>query len=157
MTQQEARGTRSRPTRQIRADYALFRPIPTRWMDNDVYGHVNNVVYYAYFDTAVNGWLLDEKLMHFATSPAIFVVVETACAYFESLAFPDRIEAGIRIARLGGSSVTYEVGIFREGGSEAAAQGHFVHVHVDRASRRPVPIDGDLRLAMQRLIRPAGA
>jgi acyl-CoA thioester hydrolase len=127
-----------RPTRSSRADYRVFRPIATRWMDNDVYGHVNNVVYYSYFDTAVNGYLIEQGVLDIAGSEIVGLVVETGCSYFESLAFPDALEAGIAVARLGRSSVRYAVGIFKAGAERAAAQGYFVHVYVERATQRPV-------------------
>lgn len=129
-----------RPARLSRSAFKLFRPIATRWIDNDAYGHVNNVHYYSYFDTAVNGWLIEEGLLDIVDSPVIGLVVETGCIYFESVAFPEKLQAGISVAHLGRSSVRYVVGIFKEGAELAAAQGHFVHVHVDRATQRPVDI-----------------
>jgi len=117
-------------------------------MDNDAYGHVNNVHYYSYFDTAVNGWLMEKGLLDFRESPVIGLVVETGCTYFESVAFPDALEAGIRVVRLGRSSVRYEIGIFRAGAAQAAAQGHFVHVYVDRATQRPVEMPAAIRAAL---------
>ena len=140
-----------RPARLSRSAFGLFRPIATRWMDNDAYGHVNNVQYYSYFDTAVNGWLIEEGLLDFANSPVIGLVVETGCSYFESVSFPDRLEAGIGVAHLGRSSVRYSIGIFREGAELAAAQGHFVHVYVDRATQRPVAIPDRVREALTSL------
>lgn len=140
-----------RPARLSRSAFRLFRPIATRWMDNDVYGHVNNVHYYSYFDSAVNGWLIEEGLLDVARSPVIGLVVETGCTYFESVAFPERLEAGIAVAHLGRSSVRYRIGIFREGEELAAAQGHFVHVHVDRATQRPVDIPPRVREALKAL------
>ena len=137
-----------------RTAYARLVPLTTRWSDNDVYGHVNNVVYYAYFDTAVNGLLLEAGVLDIAQGPVIGLVVETGCRYHASVAFPDRIEAGVRVARLGRSSVRYEVGIFREGEARAAAQGHFVHVTVDRATRRPVPLPDALRAVLAALVVP---
>jgi acyl-CoA thioester hydrolase len=146
-TSQERRKTRGR-----RADYRVFAPIQTRWMDNDVYGHVNNVVYYSWFDTAVNGYLIGQGALDIAASPVIGLVVETACRYYAPLAFPDRIEAGLRVARIGTSSVRYEVGLFRDGEDEAAAEGHFIHVYVDRATRRPAPLQGALRAVLAPLL-----
>lgn len=137
-----------RPARLPRSAFRLFRPIVTRWMDNDAYGHVNNVHYYSYFDTAVNGWLIDEGLLDFANAPVIGLVVETGCTYFESVAFPERLEAGISVAHLGRSSVRYVIGIFKEGAELAAAQGHFVHVYVERASQRSVDIPARTREAL---------
>jgi acyl-CoA thioester hydrolase len=140
-----------RVLRLSRPAFRLFRPIATRWMDNDVYGHVNNVVYYSYFDTAVNGWLIESGLLDFGESPVIGLVVETGCTYFESVAFPEPLEAGIAVAHLGRSSVRYQLGIFRQGGGQAAAQGHFVHVYVDRATQRPVAIPEHIRAALSAL------
>jgi acyl-CoA thioester hydrolase len=138
-----------RPEPDRRSDYRHFREITTRWMDNDVYGHVNNVVYYSWFDTAVNQFLVESGVLDIERSPVIGLVVETQCNYFASVAFPDRIEAGIRVARLGNSSVRYEVGIFRAGEELAAAQGHFVHVYVDRTSRKPAALPEALRSLLQ--------
>ncbi len=141
---------RSAPGR--RDGYRAFRPIGTRWMDNDVYGHVNNVVYYSYFDTAVNLYLIEAGVLDFARSPVIGLVVETQCRYARPIAFPDRVDAGIRVARLGTSSVRYEIGLFRNDEAEAAAEGHFVHVYVDRATSRPVPLPDALRGALAALL-----
>ena len=130
-----------------RAEYRHFEPIETRWSDNDVYGHVNNVVYYAWFDTAVNRMLIAEGLLdiHARGGDSIGLVVETGCRYFASTAFPDAITAGIRVAKLGSSSVRYEIGLFRSDEDEAAAVGFFVHVHVDRDTRRPEPLGEAMR------------
>ncbi|WP_233862894.1 acyl-CoA thioesterase [Paraburkholderia adhaesiva] len=128
----------NRPVAIARSGYVHFLPITTRWMDNDVYGHVNNVVYYSYFDTVVNEYLIRMGALDIEHGTTIGLVVETQCSYFAPLVFPDRVEAGLRVARLGSSSVRYEVGLFREGETQPAAQGHFVHVYVDRATRRPV-------------------
>ena len=141
-----------RTARLTRSAFKLFRPIATRWMDNDAYGHVNNVHYYSYFDTAVNGWLIEKGMLDFTHSPVIGLVVETGCTYFESVAFPERLEAGIGVAHLGHSSVRYVIGIFKEGAELAAAQGHFVHVHVDRATQRPVGIPDETREALRTLV-----
>ncbi|MGJ3262170.1 MAG: acyl-CoA thioesterase [Salinarimonas sp.] len=141
----------TRQQRPPRDAFAVFRPLQTRWMDNDVYGHVNNVVYYSYFDTAVNGWYVEEGLLDVAGSPSIGLVVETSCAYFESVAFPDALEVGISVARLGTSSVTYALGIFKVGAAEAAAAGRFTHVFVSRETSRPVPIPQEIRAALDRL------
>lgn len=141
----------AKPTRRHRPTYPVFRPITTRWMDNDAYGHVNNVHYYSYFDSAVNGWLVENGLLSIGDSPVIGLVVESGCAYFESVAFPEKLEAGISVAHLGRSSVRYEVGIFKEGAEFAAAQGHFVHVYVDRTTQRPVAIPDDTRGALSAL------
>ena len=125
--------------------------ITTRWLDNDAYAHVNNVVYYSFFDTAVNELLISRGVLDIRRSPVIGFVVETRCQFFAPLAFPDRIDVGIRVARVGSSSVRYEIGIFRNDDEMAAAQGHFVHVYVDRASNRPVPA---LPEALREVLRP---
>ncbi|MBD3848904.1 acyl-CoA thioesterase [Bosea sp. SSUT16] len=137
-----------RASRLTRGDFRIFRAIPTRWHDNDVYGHVNNVVYYGWFDTAVNAWLIENGLLDPTTSEIVGLVVETGCSYFESVAFPETVEAGIAVERLGTSSVTYRIGIFRQGSEQAAAQGRFTHVYVARASQKPVPIPVPLRAAL---------
>jgi acyl-CoA thioester hydrolase len=144
----------NRPERLSRRDFPVFRPIATRWLDNDIYGHVNNAQYYSYFDTAVNGWLVEQGLLAPATSPVVGLVVETGCSYFESVAFPEALDAGIAVTRIGHSSVRYAIAIFRNGGALSAAQGHFVHVYVDRASQRPVPVPGPTREALAALLVP---
>ncbi len=131
-----------------RDDYRHFMVITTRWMDNDVYGHINNVQYYSYFDTAVNRYLIEQGVLDIHAGEVIGLVVETHCNFFSSAAFPDDIEAGIRVAHLGRSSVRYEVGLFLENSVTAIAQGHFVHVYVDRASQKPVEIPPALRSAL---------
>lgn len=131
-----------------RSAYRHFLSIATRWMDNDVYGHVNNVVYYSYFDTVVNEYLISQGALDIASSPVIGLVVETGCSYFASIAFPEKIVAGLRVARIGNSSVRYEVGLFREDGKQAVAQGHFVHVYVDRATLKPQALAGTLMTAL---------
>lgn len=141
-----------RPQPLPRTAYRHSKAITTRWMDNDVYGHVNNVVYYSYFDTVVNGFLLDAGVLDFESGPVIGLVVETQCRYFAPLSFPDPVTAGLRVSRLGNSSVTYEIGLFRGEDDRPAAQGHFVHVYVDRATRRPVALPGDLREALAPLL-----
>lgn len=141
-------------TKFPRSDYLIWRTIPTRWSDNDVYGHVNNVVYYEWFDTAVNSLLVDAGVLDLAQGQAIGLVVETGCAYFASVAYPETVEAGVRVSRLGNSSVRYEVGIFKPGEPYAAAAGHFVHVYVDRDSRRPVPLSAPLRALLEPLLGP---
>lgn len=128
----------TRPQPDTRQAYSRFVPLTTRWMDNDVYGHLNNVVYYSLFDTAVNGLLIEAGALDIHGGAVIGLVVETHCNFFESLAFPQRIEAGVRVAQQGRSSVRYEIGLFAEGADLCAARGHFVHVYVDRDSRRPV-------------------
>ena len=128
----------SRPQPHRRADYPYLREITTRWMDNDAYGHVNNVVYYSFFDTAVNAWLIERGALDIASSAVVGFVVETGCHYFAPVAFPQPVTAGIRVAHVGRSSVRYEIALFAPGSDRAAAQGHFVHVYVDRATNRPV-------------------
>ncbi|GAB3543679.1 thioesterase family protein [Noviherbaspirillum agri] len=118
-------------------------------MDNDVYGHVNNVVYYSWFDTVVNEFLIANDVLDIEHSPVIGLVIETQCNYFASVAFPEKVTAGLRVAKLGNSSVRYEVGIFREDEESASAQGHFVHVYVDRESRRPSAIPENMRAVLQ--------
>jgi acyl-CoA thioester hydrolase len=132
-----------------RGAYAAFYPIVTRWMDNDVYGHMNNVVHYSLFDTAVNGWLIEKGVLDIREGRQIGLVVETGCRYFSEMAFPDSVTAGLRVARLGTSSVRYEVGLFRNDEETAAAEGFFVHVYIDRASRRPAPLAPRLRAALE--------
>jgi acyl-CoA thioester hydrolase len=134
-----------------RSAYPIFRPISTRWMDNDVYGHVNNVVYYSWFDTAVNAYLIEQGALDIHKGETIGLVVETHCNYFAPLAFPQTVQAGIRVAHLGNSSVRYEVGLFAQGAELAAAQGHFIHVYVDRQTRRPVPLPAQLKAVLETL------
>jgi acyl-CoA thioester hydrolase len=131
-----------------RKAYKAFREITTRWMDNDVYGHVNNAVYYSYFDTAVNQYLIEAGCLDIRSSAVVGFVVETQCCSFSPIAFPDRVTAGLRVAKSGTSSVRYEIGLFRNGDETASAQGHFIHVYVDRASHRPVPLPEALRQAL---------
>lgn len=138
-----------RPAPSSRDDYRAFRTIQTRWMDNDIYGHMNNVVHYSLFDTAVNGWLIGAGALDIHGGDQIGVVVETGCRYFAEMAFPDMVTAGIRVAKLGSSSVRYEVGLFRNDEQTAAAEGFFVHVYVDRTTRRPKPLNGRLRDALE--------
>jgi len=144
-----------RPVPEAREAYRRFVPLMTRWMDNDVYGHVNNVVYYSFFDTAVNGYLVEAGALDFHNGTVIGLVVQTQCSYFAPLAFPQTIEAGLRVAHIGGSSVRYEVGLFAQGEPQTAAHGHFVHVYVDRQTRRPVPLPQNLVQALQALTIPA--
>jgi acyl-CoA thioester hydrolase len=140
-----------RPVPDARTAYRHFHPLATRWLDNDVYGHVNNVVYYAYFDTVVNAYLLSQGGLDPEHGAVIGLCVESSCSYLAPLRFPDALEGGLRVAALGRSSVRYEVGIFRAGERQASAQGHFVHVFVDRAGRRPVELPAAMRSALQRL------
>ena len=135
-----------------RKDYRHFMTITTRWMDNDVYGHINNVQYYSYFDTAVNRFLIDQGTLDIHHGDVIGLVVETHCNYFSSAAFPADIEAGLRVAHLGRSSVRYEVGLFVGGREQAIAQGHFIHVYVERDSEKPVSIPDDLRSVLSLLL-----
>jgi acyl-CoA thioester hydrolase len=132
-----------------RSDYKHFHTITTRWMDNDAYGHVNNVVYYSWFDTVVNQLLIANGVLDIERSTVVGLVVETQCNYFASVAFPQRVTAGLRVTKLGNSSVRYEVGIFREDEDVATAQGHFVHVYVERATQRPSAIPEAMRLLLQ--------
>ncbi|MEO7030803.1 MAG: thioesterase family protein [Herbaspirillum sp.] len=141
-----------RPLANTRADYRHFQPITTRWSDNDTYGHVNNVVYYSWFDTAVNQFLIDAGVLDIEHGAQIGLVIETHCNYFSSIAFPDAVTAGIRVTRIGRSSVRYEVGIFRADETVAAAQGHFVHVYVDRGERRPSPISELMRTVLESIL-----
>jgi acyl-CoA thioester hydrolase len=141
-----------RPNPPTRSSYRAFRTIQTRWMDNDVYGHMNNVVHYSLFDTAVNGWLVEQGVLDIHAGDQIGLVVETGCRYFSELAFPDLVTAGLRVAKLGTSSVRYEVGLFRNDEQSAAAEGFFIHVYVDRASRRPKPLGEKLRTALATLV-----
>jgi len=143
----------ARPKPEARAAYPHFHEIATRWMDNDAYGHVNNAVHYSFFDTTVNAWLIARGALDIAASPVVGLVVETGCHYFASLAYPDPVTVGLRVAHLGRSSVRYELAIFAPGSATAAAQGHFVHVYVERASRRPVErLPEDLRRALEPLV-----
>jgi acyl-CoA thioester hydrolase len=141
----------ARETPEPRDGYPHFQEISTRWMDNDVYGHVNNVVYYSYFDTVVNEYLIRSGVLDVERSPVIGLVVETGCRYFAPISFPDTVHAGLRVARLGTSSVRYEIGLFKNDEPAAAAQGHFVHVYVDRGRRRATPLPPDLRRALERI------
>ncbi len=138
-----------RPQPEPRNAYKAFRNISTRWMDNDAYGHVNNVVYYSWFDTAVNAHLIEQGALDIHHGDTIGLVIESQCNYFASLAFPQTIEAGIRVANIGSSSVRYEVGLFAQGEPLTAAKGHFVHVYVDRQSRRPVPLPDKLKSVLE--------
>ena len=151
MTSASTRAADGGERNEMREQYAHTVVLDTRWMDNDAYGHVNNVVYYSFFDTAVNRWLIEQGVLDVAASPAIGLVVETGCRYFQSIAFPDRVTAGLRVAHVGRSSVRYEIGLFRNDEREAAAVGHFVHVYVDRATRRTTPVPDDVRAALAAL------
>jgi acyl-CoA thioester hydrolase len=136
------------------ADYPYAREITTRWMDNDAYGHVNNVVYFSYFDTVVNTMLIERGALDIEKSSVIGLVVETGCQYFAPLTYPETVTAGLRVTHLGRSSVRYEIALFGEGSDIAAAQGHFVYVYVDRDTRRPVEIPLPLRRTLEPLRNP---
>ena len=131
----------SRPAPEPRTAYRVFRSIPTRWEDNDSYGHVNNVVYYSWFDTAVNALLMEHGWLDPSHGERIGLVVETQCNYFAPVSFPQVVEAGLRVALIGRSSVRYQVGLFLPDRSQSAAGGHFVHVYVTRETRQPMPLD----------------
>lgn len=143
----------ARPTPSRRADYAHFTAVSTRWSDNDAYRHVNNVVYYGFFDTAVNRHLIEAGALDVETSPTVGLVVETQCRYFAPVSFPDRVTVGLRVAREGTSSLHYELAVFRNDDDSAAAEGRFVHVYVDRATNRPVPLPPAVRAAVRPLRR----
>lgn len=140
-----------KPQPEPRNAYKVFRTISTRWMDNDAYGHVNNVVYYSWFDTAVNAYLIEQGVLDIERGQTIGLVIETQCNYFEPLAFPQTVEAGIRVARLGNSSVRYEVGLFAQDAPLTAAKGHFIHVYVDRHTRRPTSLPQPLKTVLEKL------
>ena len=144
----------SRPQPESRSAFKVFRRIDTRWMDNDVYGHVNNVVYYSWFDTAVNAHLIEQGALDIHGGSVIGLVIETQCNYFAPLAFPQTVQVGLRVAHLGTSSVRYEVGLFAADGELCAAAGHFIHVYVDRATRRPVPLPEKLKLTLETALCP---
>jgi acyl-CoA thioester hydrolase len=135
-----------------RDQFPHFVVVPTRWMDNDVYGHVNNVVYYAYFDTAINRYLIGEGGLDIARGPVIGIAAESHCRYRRAVAFPMDLDAGLRVGKLGRSSVRYEIGIFAPGEEAASAEAWFVHVFVDRTTRRPAPLPEQMRAALARLV-----
>ena len=137
--------------RGARADYKHFLPLQTRWADNDIYGHVNNVAYYGYFDTIVNEYLIASAALDIHAGAVIGLVVETGCKYFSALEFPQKLEGALRVARIGNSSVRYELAIFKAGEDAPAAEGHFVHVYVDRKTRRPVPLPPAFRSALEKI------
>jgi acyl-CoA thioester hydrolase len=151
-----AMATDAAATAHTRADYPHFLAIPTRWIDNDAYGHVNNATYYAYFDTVVNEHLVNAGGLDIAASALVGLVVETRCAFRKSLTFPERIDAGMRVTHVGTSSVVYEIALFRAGDDEPAATGRFVHVWVDRATQRPVRVPESIRAALVPLRMPEG-
>lgn len=140
-----------RPTPDSLDAYPHKLKIPTRWMDNDVYGHVNNAVYYFYFDTLVNTWLIENGLLEIGKSETIGLVVETGCTYFAPMSYPETITAGLRVAKIGTSSVRYEIALFSEGKTEAAAQGHFVHVYVDEKNRKPQIISAMMKTKLSQI------
>ena len=135
-----------------RSEFPHFLALPTRWMDNDVYGHVNNVQYYSFFDTAVNQFLIERGVLDIYNDAVVGFVVDSGCAYFSSIAFPDVIHAGIRVAKLGNSSVRYEIALYRNDDALPCAAGHFVHVYVERSSNRSVPIPAPVRSVLETLI-----
>jgi acyl-CoA thioester hydrolase len=139
----------SRPPFLGREAYGAWREIGTRWADNDAYGHVNNTVYYSWFDTAVNAWLIGEGLLDVAAGDPIGLVVETGCRYGSPLSYPEPVEIGLAVDFLGRSSVRYRLGVFAKGSADAAAEGHFVHVYVDRETRRPVPLPEEWRQRLE--------
>ncbi|HEY1104243.1 MAG TPA: thioesterase family protein [Burkholderiaceae bacterium] len=141
----------TKPQPEPRDSFRAFRTIGTRWADNDVYGHVNNVVYYSWFDTAVNAYLIEQGALDIHHGAMIGLVVETQCHYFAPLAFPQQVEAGIRVARIGSSSVRYEVGLFAAGAALTAARGHFIHVYVDRQTRRPAVLPEHFITTLEKL------
>jgi acyl-CoA thioester hydrolase len=143
--------TPPKPQPEGRAGYKAFRTITTRWMDNDAYGHVNNVVYYSWFDTVVNAHLIEQGALDIHQGETIGLVIETQCNYFAPVAFPQTVEAGLRVAKIGNSSVRYEVGLFLQGEELTVARGHFVHVYVDRATRRPTHLPQRLQALLETL------
>lgn len=134
-----------------RHEFKYFLPITTRWADNDIYGHINNVVYYSFFDTAVNHFLIHHAGLDIHKGNSIGLVVDSGCSYFAPLAYPEAITAGIRVRRLGNSSVHYQVALFKSDEDQASAQGHFVHVYVNRESRQSQPLSDQMRQALQNL------
>lgn len=138
---------------ESRNSYAVFYPITTRWSDNDLYGHVNNVTYYSYFDTAANRYLIEAGGLDIHNAPVIGVVVESHCNYHSGVAYPQSLEAGLRVDKLGSRSVTYGIGIFEEGAPMASANGHFVHVFVERDTNKPAPIPNGIRQALEKIVR----
>jgi len=136
-----------------RSYFVAFEEVHSRWMDNDVYGHINNVVYYSFFDTAVNRYLIQKNVLDVINSQTIGLVVETQCQYFSSIAYPDLIHVGLKVVHLGNSSVRYQVAIFRNDEALASAVGQFVHVYVDRKTNKSVPIPSDVRVVLQHLVK----
>lgn len=147
----------TKPSPHHRNDYRVFRDIPTRWSDNDMYGHVNNVVYYSWFDTAVNTYLIERGVLDPVNGHCVGLVVETHCNYFASLAFPQTVQAGLRVSHLGNTSVRYEIGLFAQGENTCAAQGHFVHVYVEKETQTPLLLPAPLRQVLSPLLIPIAA
>jgi acyl-CoA thioester hydrolase len=143
--------TRTPPA--TRGEFPVWCAVTTRWADNDAYGHVNNTIYYQWFDSAVNAWLVEQGLLDIAAGDPIAVVVETRCSFAAPLTFPQTVDVGLAVAELGRSSIRYTIGVFGAGSDEAAAQGEFVHVVVDRVSRRPVSIPDHWRAHLERIVR----
>ncbi|HVH37632.1 MAG TPA: thioesterase family protein [Sphingomicrobium sp.] len=141
----------SRPEPPRRSNFRNWRSLTTRWADNDAYGHVNNTIYYEWFDSAVNAWMVEQGMLDVPAGDPIALVVETSCSFFASLAFPENIDVGLAVSRLGSTSIRYHIGIFAQGSDMAAAAGEFVHVVVDRATRRPVGIPADWRAKLEGL------
>ena len=141
----------SNASKMGRDDYRHFLTIPTRWMDNDVYGHVNNVVYYSFFDTVVNKFLMEERQLDYSKGEVVGLVVETKCQYFAPIAFPDVVVAGIKVAHIGTSSVRYEIGLFKNDEEKPAAEGHFVHVYVTRSTNKPTPLSSEKRSILEKI------
>ena len=139
----------SRKSPAPRSDFKVWRSFSTRWADNDAYGHVNNTVYYQWFDSAVNAWMVEQEMLDIEAGDPIALVVETRCTYAAPLAFPEPVEVGLAVAALGRSSIRYRIGVFAEGADQAAAEGEFVHVVVDRKTRRPVEIPADWRAKLE--------
>lgn len=137
-----------KPERPVRSDWNHFTAIETRWIDNDIYGHVNNVVYYTFFDTAVAHWMIGRDLFDPLTSQVIYLVVDSGCTYYESVSHPAVLEIGLKAARIGRTSIKYSIGVFREESNLAIALGHFVHVAVARDSKKPVPLSAEFRAAL---------
>lgn len=142
---------KKKPYPNSKTDYHYFLKIPTRWMDNDVYHHVNNVVYYSFFDTTVNQYLIENQVLEFKNGETIGLVVETLCNYFKPITFPDVVQSGLRVSNIGNSSVRYEVALFNKQDQKASAQGHFIHVYVNKVSRKPTKISSKMKEALEKI------
>ena len=142
----------SKPTLKTRNQFKFFLPIQTRWADNDIYGHVNNVTYYSYFDTAANSLLIQKTHFDIHQSEIIGLVVDSACSFLQELSFPEIVEVGVAIGKIGNSSLRYELAIFKQGQATAAAQGHFVHVFVDRENRKSTTIPNEMRKILEQYL-----